>query len=217
MKKSSKRILGLLVGSAVCALVGVILFERRLEHSQDKRILEAARLYDVDPALVKAVMWRESRFRPAARGRAGEVGLMQLTDAAAQEWAESAGVYPVSETQLLDPRTNTLAGAWYLSKLIRRYQRADDPLPYALADYNAGRANVSKWAEGQAATNSASFIQRITYPGTRSYVLSVLEKRKRYARDFNTFSDQRTTKSGSRAQLLTTHSNAAKESLNPAR
>lgn len=160
------------------------LSERRLEHSQDIHILGAAGRYGVDPALVKAVIWRESHFHPKARGRAGEVGLMQLTDAAAQEWAETAGVYPISETHLLDPTTNTLAGTWYLGKLIRRYQRADDPLPYALADYNAGRANVLKWADGEASTNSVAFIDRIAFPSTRAYVLAVLERQKHYSRDF---------------------------------
>lgn len=158
--------------------------EWRLEHSQDTHIIGAARRYGIDPALVKAVVWRESHFHPKARGKAGEVGLMQLTDAAAQEWAETSGVYPISEMHLLDPATNTLAGTWYLGKLIRRYQRADDPLPYALADYNAGRANVLKWADGEALTNSAAFINRITFPGTRAYVLAVLEKQKHYRREF---------------------------------
>lgn len=158
--------------------------EWRLEHSQDAHIIGAAGRYGVDPALVKAVIWRESHFHPKARGRAGEVGLMQLTDAAAQEWAETAGVYPISEMHLFDPTTNTLAGTWYLGKLIRRYQRADDPLPYALADYNAGRANVLKWADGEAVTNSAAFINRIAFPGTKAYVLAVLERQKHYRREF---------------------------------
>ncbi|MGC8988603.1 MAG: lytic transglycosylase domain-containing protein [Verrucomicrobiia bacterium] len=173
---------------AVLAAAGFFMFWRfsewHLEHSQDTRILGAAGRYGVDPALVKAVIWRESHFHPKARGRAGEVGLMQLTDAAAQEWAETAGVYPVPETHLFDPVTNTLAGTWYLGKLIRRYQRADDPLPYALADYNAGRANVLKWADGKASTNSAAFIDSIAFPSTRAYVLAVLERQKHYRREF---------------------------------
>ncbi|MDH7501511.1 MAG: lytic transglycosylase domain-containing protein [Verrucomicrobiota bacterium] len=173
---------------AVLAAAGFFMFWRfsewRLEHSQDTSILGAAGRYGVDPALVKAVIWRESHFHPKARGRAGEVGLMQLTDAAAQEWAETAGVYPVSETHLFDPATNTLAGTWYLGKLIQRYQRADDPLPYALADYNAGRANVLKWADGKASTNSAAFIDSIAFPSTRAYVLAVLERQKHYRREF---------------------------------
>lgn len=181
-RKITIAILLLLVAAGAIILWKVS--ECRLEHSQDANILVAARKYGIDPALVKAVVWRESHFHPDARGKAGEVGLMQITDAAAQEWAETVGAYPILEAHLLDPITNTLAGTWYLAKLIRRYQGADDPLPYALADYNAGRANVLKWAEGEASTNSAAFINKITFPITRTYVLAVLEKQKRYHRDF---------------------------------
>lgn len=55
------------------------------EHSQDKHILAAARHYGVDPALIKAVVWRESSFNPKVRGGAGEIGLMQIGKLAAQE------------------------------------------------------------------------------------------------------------------------------------
>ena len=57
------------------------------ERRFDSFILAAAKRYQVDPALVKAVVWRESRFDPDARGRAGELGLMQIRAAAAAEWA----------------------------------------------------------------------------------------------------------------------------------
>jgi soluble lytic murein transglycosylase len=156
----------------------------RLEHSQDRRIYAAARRYGVDPALIKAVVWRESYFNPEARGRAGELGLMQLMDPAAQEWAEAERCYPLPESRLLDPATNTLAGTWYLRKMLRRYRLTDNPLPYALADYNAGRANVLKWTKGAAATNSAAFVEQIGFPGTKDYVLSIQKRQERYRRDF---------------------------------
>jgi soluble lytic murein transglycosylase len=156
----------------------------RREHSQDRPILAAARRYGVDPALVKAVVWRESRFNPDARGKAGEVGLMQLMDEAAQEWAEAERIYPIPEEKLFQPATNTLAGTWYLRKTLRRYTRCDDPVPFALADYNAGRGNVLKWAQGAAATNSAAFLAHIGFPGTRAYVLAIMERRERYRGDF---------------------------------
>jgi soluble lytic murein transglycosylase len=156
----------------------------RREHSQDRPIYAAARRYGVDPALVKAVVWKESRFNPKARGQAGELGLMQLTDPAAQEWADAEHCYPLPESLLLEPATNTLAGTWYLRKMLRRYQLTDNPLPYALADYNAGRANVLKWTQGAAATNSAAFLEQIGFPGTKDYVLSIQQRRERYRRDF---------------------------------
>src|SRR6516162_8945505 len=88
-----------------------------LEHHQDGSIRAAARRYGVEPALIKAVVWRESRFHPDARGRAGELGLMQLRDDAAREWAEAEQLTGFTHEQCLDPITNTLAGAWYVHKL----------------------------------------------------------------------------------------------------
>ncbi len=154
------------------------------EHSQDRTILAVARAYGVDPALVKAIVWRESDFDPGARGRAGEIGLMQITDAPAQEWAEAERVYPLSEARLFDPRINLRAGTWYLRKLLDRYRRTDQPAAFALADYNAGRGNVVKWAKGVAATNSEAFVEQIRFPTTRMYVRAVLERRTRYLAEF---------------------------------
>lgn len=154
------------------------------EHRHDQVILAAARLHGVDPALVKAVVWRESRFDAAAVGRVGELGLMQITETTALEWAGEQRGTNFEHADLLDPGLNTLCGTWYLGKLLRRYPRADDPLPFALADYNAGRGNVLRWAKGEAATNSAAFIAAITFPGTRDYVQAVATRRARYQNDF---------------------------------
>jgi len=151
-----------------------------LERSQDVPIRAAARRYGMEPALVKALVWRESHFHPRARGRAQEIGLMQIRETAAQEWADAEHVDGFTHEQCFDPATNTLAGTWYLKKLLARYGRADDPLPYALADYNAGRGNVLKWIGGAAATNSEAFVAQIGFPGTRRYVKAVLDRLAHY-------------------------------------
>ncbi len=150
------------------------------DHSQDGPVLAAARRYGVEPALVKAVVWRESRFNPSRRGKAGEIGLMQLREDAALEWAAAEHLTGFNETALFNPGTNTLAGTWYLEKLLKRYAHTDDPLPYALADYNAGRSNVLKWKQGAADTNSLAFIDRIGFPGTKGYVRSVMRREQHY-------------------------------------
>jgi len=80
----------------------------------------------------------------------------------------------------------TMAGAFYLKKLLRRYVRTDDPVPYALADYNAGRGNVLKWITGAAATNSAAFIGQIAFPGTKDYVKSIMKRFRYYQPIFRT-------------------------------
>lgn len=148
----------------------------RLERSQDVPIRAAAERYGIEPALIKAIVWRETHFNPKARGRAGEIGLMQLQETAAREWADAQHIEPFDHEACIDPRTNTLAGAFYLKKLLGRYARTDDPVPYALADYNAGRGNVLKWINGPAATNSAVFIEQIAFPGTKDYVKSILRR-----------------------------------------
>jgi soluble lytic murein transglycosylase len=151
-----------------------------LERSQDGPIRTAAKRYGIDPALIKAIVWRESRFHPEARGRAEEIGLMQLQETAAREWADAQHLPAFEHEHCFDPGTNTLAGTWYLRKLLRRYGQTDNPVPYALADYNAGRGNVLKWIQGAAATNSAAFIEQIGFPGTRDYVRSVLSRYAHY-------------------------------------
>ena len=150
------------------------------DHSQDAVILAAARRYDVEPALVKAIVWRESRFNAQARGHAGEIGLMQIREAAAKEWAGAEHITPFSHEQLLSPSTNTLVGAWYLKKLLKRYEQTDNPLPYALADYNAGRSNVLRWNKQAAATNSVAFLEQISFLGTRKYTRSVIRRYEYY-------------------------------------
>ncbi len=162
----------------------------RLERSQDVPIMAAALRHGVEPALVKAIVWRESRFHPEAQGRAGELGLMQVREEAAREWAEAEHIASFEHEHCLDPSTNTMAGTWYLRKLLRRYNQADNPLPYALADYNAGRGNVLKWKKGDAATNSAAFIQQIGFPGTKAYVESVTKRYQHYRPIFRPKADR---------------------------
>jgi soluble lytic murein transglycosylase len=170
----------LLVVLADALALGWFLYARWREHSQDAVIRAAATRYGVDGALVKAVVWRESWFDPNVRGKAGEIGLMQIREPAAREWAEAERIAGFHHEHILDPGSNTLCGAWYLAKLLRRYPQCDDAVPYALADYNAGRGNVLKWNQGAAATNSQQFLDRITFPGTRLYIETVARRRERY-------------------------------------
>jgi soluble lytic murein transglycosylase len=164
----------------VVAIAGYYGFIYWREHRFDKEIAAAAARYKLDPALVKAVIWQETRFRPHVHGGAGELGLMQVRSDAAFEWAAAERVPHFEHEDCLDPGTNTLAGAWYLSKVLLRYKQADDPLPYALADYNAGRGNVLKWRSGGGMTNSGEFVSQIQFPGTRAYVLNVIRRYHHY-------------------------------------
>jgi soluble lytic murein transglycosylase len=181
MKWSLARIIAILL-----VLIVAIFYFRRdwLEHSQDGPIKAAAARYSIEPALVKAIVWRESRFNPRVRGAAQEIGLMQIREDAAFEWADAEHLSNFDHEQCFDPKTNTMAGTWYLAKLLRRYSRTDNPVPYALADYNAGRGNVLKWNSGAAATNSMVFIEQIGFNGTRHYVSEVMARYDHYRSTF---------------------------------
>ena len=177
MKRKDRLFLLLVLLAAVCSWKG---WKYWREHQFDTVIAAAAKRYQADPALVKAVVWRETCFNPDAHGGAGELGLMQIRSVAALEWATSEHLANFHHEDCLDPRTNTLAGTWYLKKVLKRYSQADDPIPYALADYNAGRGNVLKWLHGPAQTNSAEFIAQIGFPSTRHYVETVMEQTAHY-------------------------------------
>jgi hypothetical protein len=96
-------------------------------------IREAASLYGVDPALVRAVVWVESRYDPYAVSPRGARGLMQLTADTARE---------VGVSNPFDPRQNVFGGVKYLSQLLKRH---DGDVALALASYNAGPSAVRRF------------------------------------------------------------------------
>jgi soluble lytic murein transglycosylase len=107
---------------------------------------------------------------------------MQIMEMTGEEWAESERIRGYSSEYLWDPSQNIQAGAWYLSKCMRRYTNTDNPIPYALADYNAGRTHVLRWNKGAGSTNSTKFLAQMDYPGTRRYALSIMDRYDYYRR-----------------------------------
>lgn len=162
--------------------VGDIRWHRR-EHRYDALFQQASRTSGVPFTMLKAVAWRESRFIAEARGNHGEIGLMQITEIAAQEWADAHQDTNFVHEHVLDPTTNVLAATHYLAKLVKRYGETDNPWAFALADYNAGRTHVVRWMQGPARTNSQAFLESMTFPGTRRYVVSVLDRAALYDRE----------------------------------
>jgi soluble lytic murein transglycosylase len=154
------------------------------EHSQDAVILAASAKYGVDPALVKAVVWRESWFNPNAKGSSGEVGLMQIMKDTANDWATAERFTLFTHSQLYNPAKNTECGAWYLRRMLTRYRHTDNPVIYALAAYNAGPTRVTKWSKGTAVTNSMAFLREMDFPGTKKYVESVTQRYQHYRQSF---------------------------------
>jgi soluble lytic murein transglycosylase len=128
-----------------------------------------ARNYRLDPALLAAVIYQESKFRSSVRSRSGAIGLMQLQPATAEGIAVRTGGTRFRVDDLYEPEINVRYGAWYLRHLLDKY--GDERT--ALAAYNAGQRNVDTWRrEGKG----------IAFAETRAYVDRV-EKLKRIYRD----------------------------------
>ncbi|MCE0522084.1 MAG: lytic transglycosylase domain-containing protein [Methylacidiphilales bacterium] len=150
------------------------------ESIYDPLIVSVARNEGVDPFLVRALIWRESRFDPLTHGEADEHGLMQVTPDVGQMWAKANKIDDFTDDALYDPETNIRAGTWYLNRALKHWSQTDDPVTFALAEYNAGRKNALKWVDPLAPLDHAAFLDRITYPSTRKYVEVILAKRDQY-------------------------------------
>jgi peptidoglycan lytic transglycosylase len=153
-------------------------------HQFDNLIVTVATEHQLDPLLVKAVVWRESRFDPRKIGSAGERGLMQVSERAAREWARETRVANFQADDLLDPKTNLEAGTWYLRRAFQHWEHQKKSLVFALAEYNAGASRAQRWANNDPDTpmSEQAFRQNIDFPSTRRYVNSVLERYKFYLR-----------------------------------
>jgi len=155
----------------------VIAFPRY--HQYDALIAQVGHKYGVDPMLIKAVVWRESAFRPEKVGKHGERGLMQIMPAAAGDWAKQNKRPTFVPTDLFSAEVNIEAGTWYLKKGLQHYAAKDDPATFALAEYNAGKSRVDKWVgdtnQGSNAT-AGDLRDSISFPGTREYVDSIIDR-----------------------------------------
>lgn len=137
-------------------------------------VVRSARDYDVDPALIAAVIYRESRFQPDAVSSAGAIGLMQLLPETGEWIAATTGGQRFRVGDLYDPKVNVRFGSWYLGQLLDKYE---GDVRFALAAYHAGQSNADRWlAEGR----------EIGFPDTRAYVDDIVELRAIYRDTYGT-------------------------------
>jgi soluble lytic murein transglycosylase len=150
----------------------------------DRLIRTVATENHLDPMLVKAIVWRESRFDARKHGSAGERGLMQVSEKAADEWAHENKIDNFRAEALFEPKTNLQAGAWYLHHALQHWEAQTDPLPFALAEYNAGASRAQRWAGGDetAPIPPNDFLRNIDFPATRKYVESIIQRYQFYKR-----------------------------------
>lgn len=122
---------------------------------------DAAREFQLDPALLKAVMAAESGFNPTAVSPKGAIGLMQIMPATAERYGLQADRKRTIQQKLTDPNTNIRLAARYLRDLHKLFPSKPD---LVIASYNAGEGAVQKYK------NTIP-----PYPETRNYVQIVTE------------------------------------------
>jgi soluble lytic murein transglycosylase-like protein len=115
----------------------------------DRMIIDASKKFDVDAALVSAVIKAESDFNPRELSNKGARGLMQLMPATAERF----GV-----TNAYDPEANIYAGVRYLRWLLKTF---DDNADLAVAAYNAGEGNIWKYNGVPPFRETVTYINRI--------------------------------------------------------
>jgi soluble lytic murein transglycosylase len=128
-----------------------------------------AQRHNLDPALLAAVIYQESKFSAGAKSSSGAIGLMQLTPETARGIAIRTHGSAFHTKDLYDPEINIRYGSWYLDNLFKKY--GSEPL--VLAAYNAGQGNVDKWrANGEP----------IQFAETKAYVDRVEDLQRIYRR-----------------------------------
>ena len=155
--------------------------EIRLPLRHDDIIRQQANDKNLDPALIAAVIYVESRFRDQT-SHAGAKGLMQIMPSTADYIARKSGGTEFVQGDLATPQINISYGSWYLRYLLEHYH---GNTILALAAYNAGEGKVDEWWRGAADRGERFRVaDHIPFPETRSYVDKVLEARGSYRREY---------------------------------
>ncbi len=139
---------------------------------------------EVGNDLVLGIIRQESNFDPSARSAANAIGLMQVLPGTAHNIARNLGLRYNNNLLIYDPAFNIKIGGAYINRL---YKNLGDSYLLAIASYNAGPANVSKWVklnkDPRKMTNIddiINWIELIPFAETRNYVQRVLENKNIY-------------------------------------
>ena len=132
----------------------------------------------VQPDLIAAVIYQESRFSEVARSDRGAVGLMQVLPETARWIHRQPGAPVAAPERLTDPTVNIAYGVWYLLYLIDKYKSQD----LALAAYNGGETNLRRWIAGARREGRALTVADVPFSETQGFVVAVQDARSVYRR-----------------------------------
>jgi soluble lytic murein transglycosylase len=180
-----RRRLAALLGIAIVLVTGAVMLvplaKRAIEHFElplqyASIIRQQAAEKHVDPALIAAVIYAETRFDPRTSATGAE-GLMQIEPATALFLARRSDGYSFRVSDLGTPQVNIAYGTYYLHYLLHIYGGSK---VLALAAYNGGETNVDDWLSAARAQHRRLTIGAIPLGQTRAYVSEVLTKQRAY-------------------------------------
>jgi soluble lytic murein transglycosylase len=184
----SRRTLRTIAALAVVALIAVLVASE-VHHAVSNLglpltnatvIREQAAAKHLDPALIAAVIYAETKFDPRPSS-AGAEGLMQILPETAYFIAHLSGGNRFTATDLATPSINVAYGSYYLRYLLDHYN-GDEML--AVAAYNGGLANVDRWVAQADARGKRLTVATIPFSETRAYVQRVLDAQQAYRKAY---------------------------------
>ena len=162
-------IIVLIVTSFVCINKNKILkLFYRTDYSE--YVEKYSKEYDIDPLLTYSIIKAESNFNKSALSSKGACGLMQLMDDTAKEVATNKVMEYESGTTLYNAEKNIEIGVTYFAGLVKQFGN----ISVALAAYNAGSGNVTKWINQGIIKKDGSDIENIPFKETNIYVRKIL-------------------------------------------
>ena len=172
-------LLGLVV--AALAVLAVPLFRRAyndlsLPLSYAPIIRQQAAEKGLDPALIAAVIYAETKYDPRPSA-AGAEGLMQILPQTAEFLARRSGATTFHVADLQNPAVNIAYGSYYLRYLLNEYHNNE---VLALAAYNGGETNVNRWLANARRTGRAFTVWQIPFAQTQAYVIKVMQAQRDY-------------------------------------
>jgi soluble lytic murein transglycosylase len=185
-----RRRIALVIVAAVAVGAAVPLFAPLFEDAVKEVVLplrhediirQQARQKSLDPSLIAAVIYAESRFREGQTSPAGAQGLMQITPDTAKDIARRSGGVAFEVGDLHTPQVNIAYGAYHLRFLLDHYGGNE---MLAVAAYNGGQGNVDRWLSSERAAGRDLRVAAIPFPETRTYVSRVFSARRDYRHQY---------------------------------
>ena len=190
-EKLLKRVyLCLTVFLVACWSVGAVIFAYRyiqkeyvypLEYKET--VFKCADEFNLNRALIFAVIKTESNFDPNAKSKAGAVGLMQITPETGEYIANRLGI---EEYSLTNAQTNIKFGCYYIRYLKDRFKQLDT----ALIAYNAGEGKVSDWLKNPDLSSDGITLKTVPYRESNEYIKKIHENFSKYKKLYGNILDK---------------------------